>query len=299
MADKNKKENKDKRGERLIRQIDRTFVPENTLALWHLGQESMVFKGSGMIAYIDPYLSNAIDEQFGNSPRNFETPISPELIGHADLVLITHDHPDHLDPVTVRAMAIASPHATWICPAPVVPQLAELGIVPDALIGARAGDMIDFRDMRITPIASKHEEFETDENGDHKFLGYVIELNGVKLYHAGDTIGYEGLVEALRPHRIDIACMPINGRDWKRYQDNLMGNMNFREAADLGVAIGADLLIPMHYDLFAFNTENPSYFVDYIHHTYPHQKFKLFVPGERLIYAAEESDEELELGNEE
>ncbi|MGX4584654.1 MBL fold metallo-hydrolase [Paenibacillus chitinolyticus] len=297
MADKKDKD-KTRRGESVIGQIDRTLVPDKAIALWHLGQEGMAFKAAGIIGYIDPYLSNYIDDEFGNSPRQFETPLSPELIGHADLVLITHDHPDHLDPVSVRAIAIASPQATWICPAPVVSQLTGLGIASDAVIGALAGQMIDFRDMRIMPVAAKHEEFETDENGNHKYLGYVIELNGVTLYHAGDTIGYAGLLETLRPHRIDIACLPSNGRDIKRYEANLMGNMNFREAADLGVGIGADLIVPMHYDLFAFNTENPAYFVDYVHHTYPHQKFKLFVPGERLIYYRDDEMKESGGGNE-
>jgi L-ascorbate 6-phosphate lactonase len=60
--------------------------------------------------------------------------------------------------------------------------------------------------------------------------------------------------------------------------------MNYRDAVEFGVAIGADLIIPIHYDLFPNNRENPAYFVDYLLHTYPTQRFHMMTAGERFIY---------------
>jgi L-ascorbate metabolism protein UlaG (beta-lactamase superfamily) len=154
---------------------------------------------------------------------------------------------------------------------------------------ANAGMAFKVRDLEVLPIACKHEEFETDEAGHHRFLGYVLKIGGVIFYHAGDTVGYSELGSVLSPLGIEVACLPINGQDWKRSSGGIKGNLNYRESADLCAAIGADLLVPMHYDLFAFNTENPAYFVDYLHSTYPGQKFKMFQPGERMVYLSEKS----------
>ncbi len=53
---------------------------------------------------------------------------------------------------------------------------------------------------RVTAIKSKHERFDEVPGVGFPFLGYVVELNGVTLYHPGDTIVYEGLVSTLRRH---------------------------------------------------------------------------------------------------
>src|SRR5690606_41374058 len=80
------------------------------------------------------------------------------------------------------------------------------------------------------------------------------------------------------------SILPINVQDYFRTSRWIVGNMNYRDAVDFGVTIGADMILPVHYDMFANNRENPGYFVDYIFHQYPNQKFHMMVPGERFIY---------------
>src|SRR2546421_10599523 len=87
----------------------------------------------------------------------------------------------------------------------------------------------------------------------YSFLGYILEIGGVRIYHAGDTVIYEGLVERLRELEIDIAFLPINGRNYFREQRDIVGNMDEREAADLASAAGVKLLVPIHYEMFAAN----------------------------------------------
>ena len=77
--------------------------------------------------------------------------------------------------------------------------------------------------------------------------------------------------------------VPINGHDWKRYDEDLMGNMTYREAVDLCCYVGTDYIVPMHYDLFENNTENPAFFVDYLYRKYFGQKFKMFMSEESMI----------------
>jgi L-ascorbate metabolism protein UlaG (beta-lactamase superfamily) len=91
-----------------------------------------------------------------------------------------------------------------------------------------------------------------------KFMGYVVEFGGYRVYHSGDTLWFEGLEELLMPYAVDVAFLPINGHKPGR---RVAGNLNAEEAAQLGVAIGAGCVVPHHYHLFEFNTEDPDVFI--------------------------------------
>ena len=97
------------------------------------------------------------------------------------------------------------------------------------------------------------------------------------IYHSGDTIPNEGLVETLKRWKIDIAILPINGRDPGR---GVAGNFTGQEAAELGNAIDAGLVIPCHYEMFEFNTASPQGFVDTA--VSLGQPYRLLKCGERL-----------------
>jgi L-ascorbate 6-phosphate lactonase len=87
-------------GKALVREVDETRVPYGMLAVWFLGQCSVIIKGGDTVLYIDPYLDP--------SPhRAFEPSIQPEDIMNADYFLVTHDHLDHMDPYTITRLAVA------------------------------------------------------------------------------------------------------------------------------------------------------------------------------------------------
>ena len=92
------------------------------------------------------------------------------------------------------------------------------------------------------------------------------------------------MTERLKAHRPDVVLLPINGHDWKRTHQNIIGNMTYREAADLAAEVGADLAIPMHYGMFAHNTEPPGHFVNYMLDWYPSQKIKVMARYEGFVY---------------
>jgi L-ascorbate metabolism protein UlaG (beta-lactamase superfamily) len=95
-----------------------------------------------------------------------------------------------------------------------------------------------------------------------RFLGYVIDAGGVRMYHAGDTIHYRGMEDTLRDLGVVVAMLPINGRDAAREATGIVGNLSEREAAWLAGAIGAEVVVPMHYDLFARNRGYPEWLVE-------------------------------------
>jgi L-ascorbate metabolism protein UlaG (beta-lactamase superfamily) len=112
--------------------------------------------------------------------------------------------------------------------------------------------------FNIHAVPAAHETIEKDETGRCKFLGYVVEFGGWRVYHSGDTVRYPGMVETLRQFAIDVAILPINGAKPER---KVAGNLNAREAAELAADIGARCVIPCHYEMFEFNSASPSDFV--------------------------------------
>ncbi|MBP3961565.1 MBL fold metallo-hydrolase [Paenibacillus lignilyticus] len=266
-------------GEALIREIDETRVPYGMLAIWFLGQVSVIVKGGDKIVYIDPYLAD--------SPyRRFQPPLRPEEAANADCVLITHDHIDHLDPDTIPGMAKNRSDTVYVAPGYCLDALAEFGVSPERRIHAITGEWRELKGFRYKPIPAAHEELEYDSALDHRFVGYVLNLNGVTFYHAGDTTVYPGLVDTVKAENVDCALLPINGRDPFRLARNIVGNMNFREAAEFAVAAGIDTVIPAHYDMFEGNTEHPGHFIDYLHENFPTQKSHVMARFERYVYVS-------------
>ena len=275
-------------GESLLKEIESTNVIQDSVAFWSLGQSGIIIKGlkdNGMIC-IDPYLTNSIQDSNPRTEfvRAFEPVLSPNMLKNVAGVIATHEHDDHLDRQTIRGIADVTSEMTYMVPAPHVSLLEKVGISKDNIISAVAGEVYCIEGFKITPIPAAHTEYEQDEHGNHISLGYFIEVNGVRLYHSGDTIITPSLIEKVKEFNPHVAFLPINGGDYFRTSRGIIGNMTFREAADFAVHVGVDLIVPVHFDLFPNNRDNPAYFVDYLFHHYPRQKFHMMVAGERFIY---------------
>ena len=99
------------------------------------------------------------------------------------------------------------------------------------------------------------------------------------IYHSGDCVLYDGLVERLNKWKIDIALLPINGRDPAR---GVAGNFSAAEAVQLGKESNASLVIPCHNEMFEFNTVSPQEFVRAAEQN--GQKYRVLKCGERLDF---------------
>jgi len=264
-------------GEALLADVQRRRIPEDALGIWWIGQSSFILRGGGITIYVDPYLNP--------SPKRIvPPPLRPEQVTNADFVLCTHDHGDHIDPTALPGIATASPHAKILVPGVARDKLVGLGIPAQQIVVPQVDDPVIVGSLTVTAIPAAHEELDYSPERGYPYLGYVLKLNGVTLYHAGDCTMYEGLIERLKVHRPDVVLLPINGHDWKRTHKGIIGNMTYREAADLAAEVGADLTIPMHYGMFAHNTEPPGHFVNYMLDCYPTQKIKVMARYEGFVY---------------
>ena len=274
-------------GIELIGRIDALEVGERSLAFWGLGQVGVAIKGpdDGVI-FVDPYLTDS-DGEGGSLPRTFPPPLSPEEVINASAVLLTHDHIDHTDPDTILPLAGASPEARFVAPFTSRDTLVGAGLEENRIAVPEVGEPLEVAGARVTAVPSAHTELEHDPERGYPYLGYVVEWNGVTVYHAGDTVVYHGLIEALSAWHIDVALVPINGRDFFRTSRGIIGNTDFREAAELAETLDFGLIVPTHYDLISGNTADPGHFVSHLYDLNPMRPHKLLRPGELLYFVRE------------
>lgn len=229
--------------------------PGERLTLVWLGQAGWVIDGAGLRVVIDAYLSDSLVERYRGSPldhrRLMPVPVPPDGIRHVDAVLGTHAHGDHLDPGTLPALLAANPRAVLVAPAhSAADALARSGIAPDRLRPIDAGQSLSVAPgLGVTATRAAHESFETDAQGRHRWLGLALRLGGATLFHAGDTVAYDGQVEEVRALAADLALLPVNGRG-----KGVPGNMTAVEALALGRAAGVGSVLLHHFGMFAFNT---------------------------------------------
>ena len=242
----------------LAREIVHTKILPGTLRIWWIGQEGFVIKSSRLIVYIDPYLSDYCERITRGKPNEHvlitQPPLQPEDVDHANLVLCTHDHADHLDPDGIPVIARRSPRARFLVPRSALETMLRLGVSRERIHTLAGNDQKILGDLQVYALPAMHEQFDRHPEHGFPYLSYILKLEGLGVLHAGDTIPYEGQVQRVSAHQIDLALLPINGRDDFRHSLAFEGNFTFEEAVSFAMAIRAGLTIPMHYDKFTLNT---------------------------------------------
>lgn len=227
-----------------------------------LGQAGFVVQMAGKRIVIDPYLSDSLAEKYRGKPfphtRMMAAPVAPEELIDVDWVLCTHGHTDHMDLGTLPGLLQANPKAQVLVPRSEKLKAVERGVPEDRMHVIEAGERLTIDGLTFTATSAAHEDIRRDENGDHLFLGYVVEADGLRIWHSGDTIPFDGLPDRLAPMKIDLALLPVNGRDAERASNGVPGNLTIEEALELVETIGARSLICHHFGMFDFNTADPA-----------------------------------------
>ena len=265
----------------LVNDIVNYIPKEGEAAFWWLGQLGYIVKTAAATLSFDAYLAPS-------AHRSVAPLLDPGEMTFVDFVFGSHDHSDHIDHHSWPGIAAASPNARFVVPEKFVEPLRdEFGLPNERLIGLDEGKTFtdpSLPGFRIAAIAAAHEFLAPDPvTGLHDSVGFIVDANGLRIYHSGDCCKYEGLeTKLLNCRPIDLMFLPINGRDAIRYTSRCIGNMNFAEAVDLAGAVAPGLAVPGHYDMFANNSEDPKKFTDYLAAKYPGQKTWVGGYGERV-----------------
>jgi L-ascorbate metabolism protein UlaG (beta-lactamase superfamily) len=272
-------------GAALLQDIESTMPAAGQIAVWWLGQSGYAIKSASALLYIDLYLSEHLTKKYADTPkphiRMTAAPLRGHEITHARWVFASHKHSDHLDPGTLPDLFATSQEARLVLPTAVVEHAEALGLPRERLLPTHGDEMLKFDGFRVHVLPSAHPELDFDAAKGYPFLGFVFEMDGVRLYHSGDTVVYPGLAERLRALKPQIAFLPINGRAGGA---GTPPNMDAAEAVALAQEVGISLVIPHHYDMFSFNTADVSDFARMADAA--GVKYRVLSVGERTIIPA-------------
>ncbi len=229
------------------------------ISLKWLGQMGGLIETDNIRLCIDYYASD-------DAMRQTPPPIPAGELRDVDIFLGTHDHLDHIDHEAWRIWAKTNPDAKFVFPSVHMDKIIADGVDIRNAVGLNAGGSVKIGDITVHAIAAAHEFLDRDTvTGFYPYLQYIIEIDGVKIHHAGDTVRYEGMMPGIKRFgSIDAQILPINGRDAKRYRRNCIGNMTYQEAADFAGETCPKVVIPGHWDMFADNSGDPDAFADYL-----------------------------------
>jgi L-ascorbate metabolism protein UlaG (beta-lactamase superfamily) len=185
-----------------------------------------MIKGSKIII-IDPFLT-------GNPAAS----ASPEEITEADLVIVTHDHGDHVGDAFPICKQTG---ATLVSIHEVAVQAEAEGI---SVEGMNIGGTVESKGVKVNMVQAVHSA----EKGDPS--GVVIEIDGKTLYHAGDTALTYDLKLVGEFFHPDLSFIPIGDRY----------TMGINSAAKAVEFCQTEKVIPVHYDTFPIVTADPEAF---------------------------------------
>ena len=195
--------------------MDQSFAQQKIT--W-LGHDGFLIDASKKI-YFDPY-------QIEGGPT-------------ADIICISHEHFDHCSPEDVAK--IQGPDTV------IVTERQSEGKLSGDIRVMKPGDALEVDGVTIRAVVSynTHKDFHPRNNG---WLGFIVEIDGVSIYHAGDT----DFIPEMKDIEVDIALLPVSGT----YV------MTADEAVKAALAIQPKLAIPMHYGAIVGDESDAERFKD-------------------------------------
>ena len=181
------------------------------------------------IIYIDPF---KIDKNYND----------------ADIVFITHDHFDHYSEEDIDK--VINENTTIIIPEELLTKILRKGINKNAVITVESNKeyMVQGIKFETIPAYNTNKTFHPKEND---WVGYIITLDGIRYYIAGDT----DITEENRKVKCDVAFVPVGGTY----------TMDFKEAAQLINEIQPKIAVPIHYGSVVGTKQDATDFIKLLH----------------------------------
>ena len=198
---------------------------ENIEVLYH----SSIRISKNKVIYIDPF---KIDKDYND----------------ADIIFITHDHFDHYSEEDIDK--VINENTTIIIPEELLTKLLKKGINKNAIITVEPNKNYMVQGIKFETISAynTNKTFHPKKNG---WVGYIIIINGIRYYIAGDT----DITEENKQVKCDVAFVPVGGTY----------TMDFKEAANLINEIKPKIAIPIHYGSIVGTEQDAIDFIRLLH----------------------------------
>lgn len=189
---------------------------ENIQVLCH----SSIKINEGKVIYFDPF---KINKQYND----------------ADIIFITHDHYDHYSEEDIDK--VIKPDTTIVIPEGMQVKLLKKGVKNSNIITVEPEKtyVVEGLKFETIPAYNVNKAFHPKDNG---WVGYILEIDGIRYYIAGDT----DITEENKRVKCDIAFVPVGGTY----------TMDFKEAAELVNEIKPKVAIPIHYGSIVGTSED-------------------------------------------
>ena len=179
------------------------------IRLEYINHDCFRIEGRGVVVYIDPY---KVDRERKDG----------------DVVVCTHDHFDHCSPEDIKK--VAKEGAVVVASVNCKDRVEELDYEK---VFMEPGDKREVKGVLIEAVPAYNVDKHYHPKN-YKGIGVVVEIEGVRIYHAGDT---DFIPEMKELKNIDIALLPVSG----------VYVMNAQQAVEAAKAIMPKIAIPMHY----------------------------------------------------
>ena len=200
-----------------------------------LTQAGLLFENERITIMVDPYLSDSVGETL-DPKKHRRIPVREEFLSiHPDVLIITHDHLDHLDPETLKYILDTDTCITVLAPSNAYEKLLTFGGGHNYVL-LEPHSVWSEKNVTFYAVKAAHS--------DRTASGYIIDDGTKTFYVTGDTLyNYDTIDDVLDlvEDGVDYCFLPING---------VGNNMNAKDATDFAYEINARHAIPLHYGLF-------------------------------------------------
>ncbi len=190
------------------------------------------------------YGQSAIKIETGELVLWFDPYKIPDGEDKADYIFITHSHFDHLSFEDIEKIVTSKTH--FFAPYDCIPKLADAGYKKFTSVEPGTKDEIK-NDILVETVPMYNINKTTYHPRGNKWVGYILTIEGLKIYHAGDT---ERIPE-MKEINCDIAFLPLG-------QTYTMDSVE--DAAKAALDTGAKTAIPFHYGLYEGKKEDADRF---------------------------------------
>ena len=207
-----------------------------------LGQLGLAISSGGKLLMVDPYLTDTLNQTVGPQFARLVSPDAEWQRSSPDMILLTHDHGDHLDMPSLHSITGPQKSAEILAPSNALGKLKGQLQGEHNYILMKPGNEWTSNSFHIRAIQARH----SDQTG----VGYIIHAEGLTVLVSGDGLYFRDIAgEVDEP--VDIAFIVMNGKG---------NNMNPVDAARYAQQIRCRLAIPVHWGLFEKFSDDPGKF---------------------------------------
>jgi len=216
-----------------------------------LGHAAFEINLDNKVILIDPWLST-----------NPKAAVSPSEIKAVDIILVTHDHGDHLGDAVELAKRL---NATLVSVYETASKTANMGV--KNTVGMNVGGDVVVKGLKIVMTPALH----SSDTGTP--CGFIVVGSKNTVYHAGDTGFFSDIKYYSKAYPIDVALIPIGS----------VFTMNPFMAALFVSLFKPKIAIPMHYGTFDVLTGKPEEFSKHVSELSPEVKVVTLSPGDKIF----------------